>query len=181
MNAKDNMKAIIEKIKNFSKNLTFEKSFGILVAIFLLSILLIAVTSPSTLNDIVTPSQNGVPRAPLNSDPYANSVDPNQLTRGRGDAYYYQYGQIVIEEKDTATYYYQRKPTDSELDMIKRQLGVEFINLVDETYKAVERTEPGPLLEPPTSEEEVILNLPRVGVEQSDEGIGPDAVVDGEE
>jgi len=174
------MKNLIEKIKKFGKNLTFEKSFVILMGVFLLSVIITAIISPTSINNVVNPFPSQLTNN-LSTTPYVSNVDPNTITRTRGDTYTYQYGQIVIEDEGVGTYYFQRKPTETELTLIKNQLTLSTLNLIDETYKAVERTDPSDILNPPTSTDEVNLNLQRVGVEKSDEGIGPDAIVDGEE
>lgn len=167
------MNKYIQKIKNLAKNISFEQAFIILISTLILSVLLFSIISPTTLQQVISPRTGNNINSPKQSDnPFESKVNPEEIVRLRVDTYLYQNGQVVVDN-GIATYYFQKTPTDFEIQKIKDTLSLDNLTLVDETYKAVERLEP---INPP--EDEPTFHNPIFNFEQSDEGIGPDAIID---
>lgn len=150
------------------KEANFEQAFIVLVGLFLLGVIFITLTTSPTAP--VNPNSNGTDNSIIDN----SVIDPNVITKGSSSIYYYKHGSILVTGK-SGIYYYQEEPTSQELDTIKTTMGLTSLELVDETYKAIQRSAP---IEP-VFPEEIILDEPRpTGRQIIPEGMDGSGVVD---
>lgn len=169
------MNKLIENLKNLYKNVNFQQVFILLIVAFMLSIILISILSPTTLQQVVTPSRVVVQQRPeVTTNPFENRIDPNQIVSGRDNTYFFKNGQIILED-GIATYYYQVEPSPEDIENIRLTLNATSVNLIDEGYKSTNRENP---LEPPLTTPFPVFNDPSFQADQSPEGIGEGAVID---
>lgn len=163
------MKKRLDKFVQKFKDANFEQAFIVLIGLFLVGVIFVTLT---TSNDL--PTNTGGQTGTDNSIIDNSVIDPNVITKGSNYIYYYKHGSILITGK-TGIYYFQEEPTSQELDTIKDTMGLTSLELVDETYKAIQRSAP---IEP-VFPEEIILDEPRTtGKQIIPEGMDGTGIVD---
>lgn len=159
------MKRIQKFLLKF-KNANFEQSLIVLIGVFLLGVIFVSLTTSGT-----GPSQTINPGSGNVSEP---EFDPNQIMKSQKNLFSYKHGTIEVDGT-IGTYFFQEEPTEEQIALIKSTLGLVSLELVDETYKTINRTNP---IEP-VFPDEPVLDLPRTSQpELPEDGIGEDAIVD---